>query len=76
MNSYAMGGFDERKGLDSALLSDDQQGGLDKWVTCIDGTEHYLPFPGRPPIEFPICSDPRTLRRCIALHWLIVAEKP
>ena len=76
MNNYAMGGLDERKGLGSALLSDDQQGGLDSGSHVFDGTEHCLPFPGRPPIEFPICSNPRTLMRCIALHSLIVAEKP
>jgi SAM-dependent methyltransferase len=43
---------------------------------CIDAIGHYLPFPGRPPIEFPICNNPRTLMRWFALHSLIVAEKP
>ena len=44
-------------------------------VRCIDAIGHYLPFPGRPPIEFPIFDNPRTLMRWIALHSLIVAEK-
>ena len=44
-------------------------------VRCIDAIGHYLPFPGRPPIEFPIFDNPRILMRWIALHSLIVAEK-
>jgi len=37
MNNYAMGGLDERKGLGSALLSDDQQGGLDSGSRVLTG---------------------------------------
>jgi len=32
-----MGGLDERKGLGSALLSDDQQGGLDSGSRVLTG---------------------------------------
>jgi len=44
-------------------------------VTTVDAVGHYLPFPGRPPIEMPIFNNPRTLMRWIGLHSLIVAEK-
>lgn len=45
-------------------------------VKAIDAVGHYLPFPGRPPIELPILNYPRVLMRWLALHSLIVAEKP
>lgn len=45
-------------------------------VRAIDGTGHYLPFPGRPPIEMPKLNNPRRVMRWIALHSLVVAEKP
>lgn len=45
-------------------------------VTTVDGVGHYLPFPGRPPIEIPIFNNPKFLMRWPGLHSLIVAEKP
>ena len=44
-------------------------------VETVDATGHYLPFPGRPPIEMAFLNQPRVLMRWIALHSLIVAEK-
>jgi 2-polyprenyl-3-methyl-5-hydroxy-6-metoxy-1,4-benzoquinol methylase len=41
----------------------------------VDAVGHYLPFPGRPPIELPIFNNPRRLQRWFGLHSLIVAEK-
>lgn len=45
-------------------------------VETVDAVGHYLPFPGRPPIELPIFNNPRWLQRWFALHSLIVAKKP
>lgn len=45
-------------------------------VETVDAVGHYLPFPGRPPIELPIFNSPRWLQRWFALHSLVVAEKP
>ena len=45
-------------------------------VSEVDGVGHYLPFPGRPPIELPVFNNPRWLQRWFGLHSLIVAEKP
>lgn len=45
-------------------------------VLTHDGIGHYLPFPGRPPIEFRRLDSPRTVMRWFALHSLVVAEKP
>lgn len=44
-------------------------------VRALDGVGHYLPFPGRPPIELPIFNSPRILMRWLGLHSLIVGEK-
>lgn len=44
-------------------------------IRRIDAIGHYLPFPGRRPIEFSICNNPRTLMPWFALHSLVVAEK-
>jgi 2-polyprenyl-3-methyl-5-hydroxy-6-metoxy-1,4-benzoquinol methylase len=45
-------------------------------VRAVDAVGHYLPFPGRPPIELPIFNNPRILMRWFGLHSLVVAEKP
>jgi ubiquinone/menaquinone biosynthesis C-methylase UbiE len=45
-------------------------------VRVIDAVGHYLPFPGRPPIELPGLDHPRALMRWFGLHSLVVAEKP
>jgi 2-polyprenyl-3-methyl-5-hydroxy-6-metoxy-1,4-benzoquinol methylase len=45
-------------------------------VETIDAVGHYLPFPGRPPIELPMFNNPRILMRWFGLHSLIVAKKP
>ncbi len=42
----------------------------------IDGTGHYLPVPGRPPVEMPVFNDPRALMRWVALHSLTIGQKP
>lgn len=44
-------------------------------ATVVDGVGHYMPFPGRPPIELPVFNNPRPLQRWFALHSLVVAEK-
>jgi len=44
-------------------------------VRVVDATGHYLLLPGRPPIEFPIFNNPRSLMRWFAHHSLVVAEK-
>ena len=36
---------------------------------------HYLPFPGRPPIEFPIFNHGGIFTRWFGLHSLTIAEK-
>jgi 2-polyprenyl-3-methyl-5-hydroxy-6-metoxy-1,4-benzoquinol methylase len=45
-------------------------------IVAVDAVGHYLPFPGRPPIELPVFNNPRILMRWFGLHSLIVAEKP
>ena len=45
-------------------------------VCMVDGVGHYLPFPGRRPIEMPRMNKPRKLMRWLGLHSLIVSEKP
>lgn len=45
-------------------------------VRRVDAIGHYLPFPGRPPIEMAFLNNPRILMRWLGLHSLIVAEKP
>lgn len=37
---------------------------------------HYLPFPGRPPIEFPVFNRGGIFTRWFGLHSLTIAEKP
>jgi 2-polyprenyl-3-methyl-5-hydroxy-6-metoxy-1,4-benzoquinol methylase len=37
---------------------------------------HYLPFPGRPPIELPIFNHGGIFTRWFGLHSLTIAEKP
>ncbi|MBI2403594.1 MAG: class I SAM-dependent methyltransferase [Gemmatimonadetes bacterium] len=44
-------------------------------VLAIDAVGHYLPFPGRPPIEIPALNRPRRLMRWFGLHSLVVATK-
>ncbi len=44
-------------------------------IRVIDGVGHYLPFPGRPPIEIPVLNNPRILMRWLALHSLTIGEK-
>lgn len=44
-------------------------------VRTVDGTGHYLPFPGRPPIRMSGLERPRMLMRWLALHSLVVAQK-
>ncbi len=43
---------------------------------AVDGTGHYLPFPGRPPIRLGWLDRARPLTRWTALHSLVVAVKP
>lgn len=45
-------------------------------VRTVDATGHYLPFPGRPPIEMASLNNPKMIMRWVAHHSLIVAEKP
>ncbi len=45
-------------------------------ILAVDAVGHYLPFPGRPPIELPALNRPRWLMRWFALHALAVARKP
>lgn len=45
-------------------------------IVHVDSTGHYIPFPGRPPIEVPALGHPRRLMRWFALHPVIVALKP
>jgi 2-polyprenyl-3-methyl-5-hydroxy-6-metoxy-1,4-benzoquinol methylase len=44
-------------------------------VKKVEGTGHYLPFPGRPPIRIHFLDHAQILLRWFALHTLIVAEK-
>jgi 2-polyprenyl-3-methyl-5-hydroxy-6-metoxy-1,4-benzoquinol methylase len=45
-------------------------------IKTVDAIGHYLPFPGRPPIEMAFLNNPRMLMRWLGLHSLIIAEKP
>jgi hypothetical protein len=45
-------------------------------VLTVDAVGHYLPFPGRPPIEIAALSRPRRFMRWFGLHSLVVATKP
>lgn len=45
-------------------------------IVTIDATGHYLPVPGRPPVELPALDRLGWLTRWFALHPLIVAAKP
>ena len=44
-------------------------------IRAVDAIGHYLPWPGRPPINYPALETVRALR-WFAHHSLIVAEKP
>lgn len=44
-------------------------------INAIDAIGHYLPFPGRPPIEMGFLDNPRWLMRWTGLHSLVVAQK-
>ena len=44
-------------------------------IAAIDGTGHYLPWPGRPPVELRWLNEPRPLMRWFANHSLVVGEK-
>jgi ubiquinone/menaquinone biosynthesis C-methylase UbiE len=44
-------------------------------VLRVDAVGHYLPFPGRPPIEIPALNNPRWLMRWFGLHSLVVATR-
>jgi ubiquinone/menaquinone biosynthesis C-methylase UbiE len=44
-------------------------------ITGIDAIGHYLPFPGRPPIEVSSLDNPRWLMRWTGLHSLVMAQK-
>lgn len=45
-------------------------------IVTSDGTGHYLPVPGRRPIEMRWLNSPRILMHWLALHSLVIAEKP
>ena len=45
-------------------------------VLVVDAAGHYLPLPGRPPVRVPALDNARFLTRWLALHSLVVAEKP
>jgi len=44
-------------------------------VVSVDAIGHYLPWPGRPPIEMPALNNPRPIMRWLGLHSLVVGEK-
>jgi len=44
-------------------------------VRAVDGHGHYLPAPGRPPVELALPTAAQRLLRAFALHSLVVAEK-
>ena len=44
-------------------------------VAAVDAVGHYLPWPGRPPIEMPALNDPRPVMRWLGWHSLVVGEK-
>ncbi len=45
-------------------------------ISSVDAIGHYLPYPGRRPIEFPQLNNPRSIMRWLALHSFFLAEKP
>lgn len=45
-------------------------------IEQLDSEGHYLPFPGRPPIEVTAGGGPLALARWFGLHSLIAARKP
>ena len=45
-------------------------------VLSTSAAGHYLPLPGRPPIAISAIENPHGVQRWVALHSLIVAEKP
>lgn len=44
-------------------------------ISLVDARGHYAPWPGRPPVEVPAVERIRLLR-WLALHSLVIAEKP
>ena len=44
-------------------------------ITGFDAIGHYLPFPGRPPVEMRLLDNPRWLMRWTGLHSLMMAQK-
>jgi 2-polyprenyl-3-methyl-5-hydroxy-6-metoxy-1,4-benzoquinol methylase len=44
-------------------------------ITDVDAIGHYLPFPGRPPIEMSLLDNLRSLMRWTGLHSLVMAQK-
>ncbi len=46
------------------------------FVVTINTVGHYLPYPGRPPIEMPVFNRLGMVTRWFGLHSLIVAAKP
>ena len=44
-------------------------------VTKVDAIGHYLPFPGRPPIEMRHLNGLRNRLRWLGLHSLVISEK-
>jgi SAM-dependent methyltransferase len=45
-------------------------------VEGVDGRGHYLPVPGRPPVEVPALGHPQVIMRWFGLHSLVIARKP
>ena len=45
-------------------------------IKVVDAVGHYLPFPGRPPIEMRALNNPRFLMRWTGMHSLTIGEKP
>lgn len=44
-------------------------------VDGVDAIGHYLPWPGKPPVEMSFFNDPRWLMRWTGLHSLVIAHK-
>jgi len=45
-------------------------------IKVVDGIGHYVPFPGRPPIEMTALNSPRFLMRWVSVQTLTIGEKP
>jgi SAM-dependent methyltransferase len=45
-------------------------------IVAVAGVGHYLPVPGRPPVALPALDRGPRVLRWLALHSLVVAEKP